>query len=326
MATRSSEQAAATEMPRQTRPSSIATERKGAVLRPSPLGRGLYGIDLTAGCSHGCGYCHIRASARYPGEGVVYFDPATASLLVGELDRLAEPPAGVILSPSSDPLPPIRAVREATFKIVTVLLRRGVSTTLMTRGRIPRALVDPIANAPDRVQVAVGLSTLDRQLSRALEPGAAHPRARLAGVARLASAGVEAVLRLEPLIPGLTDTAENLSPLLAAAAEAGIRRVVAHSMFLHPSMRASLAASLAPLGLAAAVADAYEGGPVFAVGSLGMTRHLPLDERRSVLARVTALGARHGLVVETGSAQNPDLRSADPTLRGPRRGAPILVR
>ena len=88
----------------------------------------------------------------------------------------------------------------------------------MTRGRIPLDLIDTLAQHRERVRVAVALTTLDQDLSRILEPAAAPPWARLGRIARLAEAGVPVEVRLEPLIPDLTDTRENIRPLFAALA------------------------------------------------------------------------------------------------------------
>jgi len=53
------------------------------------------------------------------------------------------------------------------------------------------------AEHPERVRVALGLTTLNRAISRALEPWAATPRTRLRGLNRLIEAGVDVELMLE---------------------------------------------------------------------------------------------------------------------------------
>lgn len=292
----------------------VRVHRRGPVLRPARAAlaeAGTFGIDLTAGCGHGCAFCHIRGSAQYPGDDRVLFDPEVSGRLAMALDVLDRPPRLVVLSPSSDPLPPSREVRAETVRVVRTLLGRGIEVVVMTRGRVPAALIEVLAAAPDRSQVAIGLTSLNRGLVRRLEPLAAPPQRRVRDLARLIEAGVRVEVRLEPLIAGLTDTRENLMPLFAALGRVGGRRVVAHYLFIHPAMTETLAAALAPLGWAEKLADDYEGGPVFPVGTLGATKHLPLEARRAGLARLTAWGAEHGLLVETGAAQNPDLRRAE---------------
>src|SRR5205823_1249271 len=127
--------------------------------------------------------------------------------------------------PTSDPLPPVRAIRAATDEVVGMLLDRGIATLLMTRGCVPRTLIGRLARSPGKVQVAVGITTADPVLSRRIEGRSASPRARLRSLSRLIAADVDVEVRLEPLIPDLTDSAANLRPLFAALAQAGARRV-----------------------------------------------------------------------------------------------------
>jgi DNA repair photolyase len=305
----------------------VRVHRRGPILRParaSLVEAGIFGIDLTAGCGHGCAFCHIRGSALYPGDDRVLFDPDVSAHLGSVLDAPGRPPRLVVLSPTSDPLPPNRELRALAVRVVRMLLGRGIEVLLMTRGRVPAALIEVMAAAPDLSQVALGLNSLDRGLVRRLEPLAAPPLLRLRGLTRLIEAGVRVEVRLEPLIAGLTDTRENLMPLFATLGRAGVRRVVAHYLFLHPAMTGTLNEALTPLGLAEKLADAYEGGPVFPVGTLGPTKHLPLETRRAGLACLTAWGAEHGLLVETGAAQNPDLRRAEAP--GPAASAATMAR
>lgn len=294
------------------RPEVIRVARRGPVLRPSPREPGLFGLDLTAGCLHGCAYCYIRGTGRYPGDGRVYFDPSSALALEAALDELGDEVKSVVMSPMSDPLPPQREIRAEAVRAASLLLDRGIATTVITRGRVPRAMVDVLAAHPGRAKVALGMTSLNKSLVRALEPRSASPRGRLRDLARLVEAGVEVEVRLEPMIAGLTDTRENLEPLLRALGKVGARRVVTHYLFLHPATTAPLAEALVPLGWSERLQDDFAGGPAFPIGSIGTTKHLPRESRRQGLARIVAWGASHGLIVTTGSAQNPDLPRSEP--------------
>lgn len=297
--------------PLRRKPRWIEFHRRGPILRPSASNQadqGVFGIDLTAGCALGCPFCHVPAAPWYPGPNRVLFDPSTARRLAWELDEMPRPPRLVVLSPSSDPLAPKREVQAQARQVIETLVARRINVLLMTRGRISRPMVSDLARHADTVRVAVGLLSLDRALSRILEPAAAPPRVRIGRLERLVAAGVPVEVRLEPMIPGLTDTQENVRPLFRALERAGVRKVVAHYLFQHSAMTHALREALGPTGLAEKLEDAFQGGPVFSVGSLGTTKHLPLDVRQEGLARFRAWGAEQGLLIETGSAQNPDMR------------------
>lgn len=296
------------------RPSWLRVKRK-ELLKASKSAVEVYGLDMTAGCIHGCAFCHIRGGPAYPGEGRTLFDPDVANRLRKHLDALDDMPRQVVLSPSSDPLPPFREIRAATHEALRILLERGIQALLMTRGRVNEDLVKLLAEHSDRVRVAIGITTLDRKLGRTLEPWSAPPWRRLRAIRSLVNAGVDVEVRLEPLIPGLTDTRENLRPLFAAIGHSGARRVVSHYLFLHSSMTAPLSSALADLDLGDDIFERYVEGPAFHLGSIGMTRHLPAEERRAGLARLTTWGAEHGLTIETGATQNPDFRRLEPSAR-----------
>lgn len=288
-------------------PRLVRVARRGPLLRPSPTSAGTYGIDLTAGCPHGCPFCHIRSSSRFPGNDRVLFDPFTSDRLGEALDELELPPNCVVLSPSSDPLPVVREIRAQTVAVVRTLLARRIPVQIMTRGRVPHALVEILAQHPGLSKVAIGLTTLDKGLARTIEPRAGSPRGRLRDLRRLVAAGVEVEVRLEPLIPERTDTRENLAPVFAAIAASGARRVVTHYLYLHPALSDGLTEAFQPLPWGERLRDDFEGGRVFSLGSLGPTKHLPLEVRRAGLARLISWGIEHGLAVSTGASQNPDL-------------------
>ena len=288
-------------------PRLVRVARKGPLLRPSPTSAGVFGLDLTAGCSGGCPFCHIRGSARYPGSDRVLFDPFTSEHLPKALDGLRTSPSLVVLSPSSDPLPLEREVRAEALRVVSVLLGRGLTVQIMTRGRFSADLIQVLAEHPEQARVAVALTTMEKPLSRILEPRTASPGRRVRDVARLIAAGLDVEVRLEPLIPGLTDTREALLPLFSAIAAAGVKRVVAHYLYLHPTLGDSLDSAFEPLPWGERLRDEFEGGRVFRLGTIGPTKHLPLEVRRAGLARLISLGAEHGISVATGASQNPDL-------------------
>jgi DNA repair photolyase len=296
-------------------PKLIPVGRRGPVLRPAPASPGVFGVDLTAGCGHGCAYCPARPGLRAGSEDRLPFDPFTAEALAAALDERGDAVRTIVLSPWSDPLPPYRPVRAEAVRVAELVLGRGLELVILTRGRFPRRLVDVLAAHPHRARVALGFIGRNKGLVRALEPRAASPRGRIRDLARLTGAGVPVEIRLEPLIPGLTDTRENLAPLFLELVRAGAARVVAHYLFRHPATLDTLDAALEPLGWADRIHEQFEGGPSLLVGSMGTVRNFPRDLRRDGFARLMAWGAEFGLSVTTGAAQNPDLPRGEPSRR-----------
>ena len=71
--------------------------------------------------------------------------------------------------------------------------------------------------------VNISVTTLDRELSRRLEPRAPTPAKRLAAIAQLTAAGVPVNLLMAPVIPGLND--HEIENIVSAGAAAGAQSV-----------------------------------------------------------------------------------------------------
>jgi hypothetical protein len=213
----------------------------------------------------------------------------------------------IVMSPLSDPFPPFRAVRAEAVRVAEVVFDGPYDLLVMSRGRFPRRMIELLSAHRDRARVALGLFSLNKSLVRSFEPLAASPLGRIRDLERLAKAGVAVEFRLEPLIPGLTDTRENLVPLFRRVRDAGVTTVVAHYLFQHHAIETSLNQVLSAHACGDRLALSFLAGPKISVGSMGTVRNLPREVREDGLARVMSWGSEFGLTVSTGSAQNPDL-------------------
>jgi len=280
--------------------------RKGVVLHPSPFADqpDVLSLNLGRGCVQRCPFCSVRANAGYPGDDVLYLYEGTAAKLDAELK--VRRPKAVFVCPSTDPFPPLGAVQHEAARVVAALAAHGVEAWLMTRGYIRPAIQELLAHQAGKVKVTVAFTTLDRGLQRVLEPLAAPPRLRLRQIKQLRARGIAVQAALEPLLPGLTDTRENLDELLEALAGVGVRQVTASYSFLRESMREELVHALEPLGWDQAVLAAFQGGPVLAAGNIAPARYLPKARRQRGYSALMALAANHGMSVRVNAATNPD--------------------
>jgi DNA repair photolyase len=267
-------------------------------------------LNLTQGCAHRCPFCFARAYPSYPGDDVVYLFEDTAKRLDIELARRSRLPRAVYLSPSTEPFPPLPDVQAETAGVVEVLAAHGVEAWLMTRGYIRPAALQVLTARREHVQVTVGLTTLDRNLRRLLEPLAAPSRMRLRQIAQLRRSGIAVRVAVEPLVPGLTDTRTNLAALLEALANAGIRHITTGYLFLRPGIEDNLIRALGPQSLAEPVLEAFTGGPVLSAGAIAAARYLPKQRRQRGYAALMALAAGFGITVSVAAASNPDFQTA----------------
>ena len=185
-------------------------------------------INPYRGCEHGCIYCFARPSHAFLGlspgldfETRILAKPDAATLLRNELRRPGYKPATIAMGTNTDPYQPAEKRLKIMRQILEVLCAFQHPLAIVTKGGLIRRDIDILGTmaAKNLAAVGVSLTTLDPDLSRALEPRAAAPKTRLATISALADAGIPVRAMIAPVIPGLTD--HEMENLVAQAARAG---------------------------------------------------------------------------------------------------------
>lgn len=242
----------------------------------------------------------------YAGDDVIHLYRDTPEKLAVELRACRQLPRAVYVSPATDPFMPLAEVQQEAARVVEVLAEHGVEAWLPTRGLIRPSVLSVLERYRQRVKVIVGLTTVNRQLQRALEPLTAPPRLRLRQIARLHELGVRVQVETAPLIPGLTDQRANLSAVLEALASVGVGQVTAGYLFLRPAIRDHLLPVLTEWGMDETVLAEFADGPLLNCDGLGAARLLPKARRQRGYATVMALAVKHGISVKVCGLTNPD--------------------
>ena len=185
-------------------------------------------INPYVGCSHGCIYCYARPSHAYMGlspgidfESKLFFKPEAERLLERELSKKGYVCKPIHIGGNTDPYQPAERRLRITRSVLQVMDRFNHPCSIITKSNLITRDVDLLASLAERnlVRAIVSITTLDRQLARAMEPRAATPARRLAAVEVLAKAGIRVSVNTAPMIPGLND--HELEALLEQAAAAG---------------------------------------------------------------------------------------------------------
>lgn len=188
-------------------------------------------INPYQGCEHGCVYCYARPSHAHldlsPGidfESRLFAKPNAAELLRRELAQRGYVCDPIAIGVNTDAYQPIEREWKVTRSILEVLCECEHPFTLITKSALIERDLDLIAPmaAKGMARAYVSITSLDRALSRRLEPRAAAPQRRLQVVERLAKAGVPVGVMIAPVIPQLND--HDLESILEAAAAAGARQ------------------------------------------------------------------------------------------------------
>jgi DNA repair photolyase len=223
----------------------IRRDRKSAVLRHPilPCLSRYHTINLLSGCPNECRYCYAQSFASHPGWGRVVFYDNTLDCLRRELPRKRKKPELVYFSTACEPFIPLPFVLNDLYAAMKLVLDEGIFLLISTKSEIPESFIHLFAQHPGKVHVQVGMTTINENIRYLLEPKTGSVCTRLKNLGTLIKCGVDAELRMDPLVPGLTDREESFASLLREVSKLGVNHAVASYIFLRPSIPMSLSLS-----------------------------------------------------------------------------------
>lgn len=187
-------------------------------------------INPYRGCEHGCVYCYARPTHTWLGlsagldfETRLFHKPDAAAQLISELAAPGYAPQAICLGANTDPYQPAERNLLLTRQILQVLRKCNHPLRIVTKGALIERDIDLLAEMATRrlLSVSISVTSLDRELSRRMEPRASAPQRRLKTIERLSSAGIPVRLLLAPVIPVLNDS--QIETILEQGQAAGAR-------------------------------------------------------------------------------------------------------
>jgi DNA repair photolyase len=185
-------------------------------------------INPYRGCEHGCSYCFARPTHAFMGlsagldfESKLFAKTNAAALLEHELSAPDYQPRTMAIGTNTDPYQPIEKQHRIMRGVLEVLSRFAHPVGIVTKSALVARDIDILAPmaAKGLAKVAISVTTLDRKLSRDLEPRAASPERRLETIRQLSRAGIPVTVLVAPVIPAIND--HEIETILKAAREAG---------------------------------------------------------------------------------------------------------
>ena len=285
-------------------------ERKGHVLTRSTLKclSQVASINPTLGCIHQCAYCYARGYSIYPGDGKVFVYGNMPEKLKKELSRRKKLPAYVFFSPTCDVLQPIPQVLKVTYELMRILLENGIGVNLLTKGRIPAKFLQLFNQYRELIHIQIGITTLNRYIQRKTEPYAATPQERIRNIEQLCAIGITPEVKLDPLIPGLTDTQSNLTALFKTLQGFGVNSTGINYLFLRPQIKKNLYKALGNSPILQDILKYYQNNKSLRL--LAEQSHVvPLDVayRKRAYEQITALASDFGIYAYVCGCKNPDI-------------------
>lgn len=286
------------------------TNRKTNVLANSTLqcfGKRVAAINPTIGCVHKCSYCYVRGYLRYPGDGyVVVYDNLVEKLKL-ELSRKRILPETVFFSTACDTFQPIPQVLKITHTLMQILLDHGISVSFLTKGYIPSYFLDLFEPFPHLVQAKIGFITIDRKIQQTFEPYATSPQKRLENIKNLTARKINTEVRMDPIIPGVTDNQAQLKEYFQIIEDLNVKSIILNYLLLRNRIKNNLkAVTNAPLY--EMIVNKYKkGGKINLKAENSTAVAVNKDYREAKYKMITNLASNHNISVSICGCKNSDI-------------------
>ncbi len=205
-----------------------------------------WSLNPYRGCQHACVYCFARGNHEYLGYNTgsdfdrrIIVKVNLVEVLRRELRRPRWKREHVTIGTACDPYQQAELKYGLTRGALQAFRDHASPCSLITKS--PNILRDLsiLRELSDVAECTVlfSVATLREEVWRHIEPETAKPLRRLEAMARLTEAGVRCGVMLAPIIPGLTDDAENLEAVVQAAREHGAAFVGDNVLYLKPGTK-----------------------------------------------------------------------------------------
>lgn len=187
-----------------------------------------YTVNVYTGCSHRCVYCYITSYIRDA------FNPRPKKdFLKNVLRDIRKIPRNSIIdvSTSSDPYTPPEEKYGYTRELLKIL-KEKFRVKILTKSSLVLRDIDILRKG--NFVVSITITTMDERTARIIEPFASSPSERIKVLNILSRENIPTILRLDPILPYITDSESNIREVIKNASSAGVRHVVSSTYKAKP--------------------------------------------------------------------------------------------
>ena len=187
------------------------------------------GMNIYRGCQHGCIYCDARSSCyqfTHLFEDIEVKENAPELLETALKSR--RKPCVIGTGAMTDPYMPLERNLRMTRRSLELIDRYGFGATVLTKSDLILRDLELFRRIHGKTKAVaqISLTCMDDGLSRLIEPNVCPTSRRIEVLREFQQAGVPTVVWLCPILPFLTDTAENIRGILDACRETGVKGII----------------------------------------------------------------------------------------------------
>ena len=184
-----------------------------------------YNMNLYRGCSHGCIYCDSRSNCYH----IDNFDVPKGkenALVILENELSKRHDHGVIgIGSMSDTYNPLEKQYEQTRGALKLLLKYNFGVSIDTKSDLILRDLDLLKeiNSKNNVIIKFTITTPHDELSKVIEPHVCVSSKRFEAIKKLTDNGIFAGIMMNPILPFITDSEEDIKEMVRLAHESGAK-------------------------------------------------------------------------------------------------------
>lgn len=187
------------------------------------------GMNIYRGCQHNCIYCDARSECyamKHAFEDIEVKE--NAPFLLEKALKSKRKKCMIGTGAMSDPYIPLERELKLTRKCLEIIDRYGFGVTVLTKSTdILRDLdLYKSINRKSKAVVQMTLTTYNEKLCRIIEPNVSTTKERFEALKIFRDCGIPTVVWLDPFLPFINDTDENLNGLIDYCIEAKVKGII----------------------------------------------------------------------------------------------------
>ena len=187
------------------------------------------GMNLYRGCQHGCIYCYARSTCYQMKHAFEDIEVKANAITLFEKSLKSKRQSCMIgTGAMSDPYIPLELKYGHMRKSLELIERYGYGVAIQTKSDLILRDLDILKkiNQKTKCVVQMTLTTYDEALCKIIEPHVATTKRRVEVLNIMRDAGIPTVVWLDPILPFINDTKENLEGIMSYCNEAKVYGVL----------------------------------------------------------------------------------------------------
>ena len=180
-------------------------------------------INPYQGCHHRCGYCYATYKWSPEFYDKIYAKSNAPEVLENQLKSWkSETIAPVMVSSATDAYQPAELKFELTRKCIKVLQKYNIPYYVFTKSTMVSRDLELHKQYKDSCFIVWSITTCDENIRRIIEPGTPPASAMFAVIKKFSDSGIRCGVNIDPIIPLITDSSNDIESILDNCLDAGV--------------------------------------------------------------------------------------------------------